>query len=92
MGKAVYEAALKDPDTLADVIDPEFDAYEAEIYSAARQAWRRQKRKEKDFDRAYDALGERQEGKLKGRSWDFDSDRQMRKHLPRLAALYLDRE
>ena len=92
MGKAVYEAALKDPDTLAGVVAPDCEASEAEIYSAAREAWRRQKRKEKDFDRACGALSEGDPERLKGRRWNFDDDRQIRKRFPRLAALYLDRE
>jgi hypothetical protein len=92
MGKAVYEAALKDPDSLADVVDPECDDYEAEIYGAARQAWLGLGLDSDDLDRAYQALGKRKPEKLAGRRWDFDDDAQVRKRFPRLAALYLDAE
>jgi hypothetical protein len=91
MGKAVYEAALKDPDTLADVVDPDRDDYEAEIYGAARGAWENLGLSEEDFEKASEALGKRKFQKLAGRSWDFNNDKQVRKHFPRLAALYLDR-
>lgn len=92
MGKTVYEAALADPDSLADVVDPDRDDYEAEIYGAARGAWRNLGLDEDDFDKAYEAQGKRKRLKLRGRAWDFDNDRQIRKRFPRLAALYLDRD
>jgi len=38
MGRTVYEAAVKNPDSLADVVNPRRDA-EAEIYAAAHKAW-----------------------------------------------------
>ena len=39
MGKQVFEAALADPDSLADVLDPAYDMYEAEMYGAAPDAY-----------------------------------------------------
>jgi hypothetical protein len=90
MGKTIYEAALKDPDTLADVVEPGRDDYEAEIYGVARDAWQNLGLSEDDFDKAYKALSKRTSPKLAGRSWNFDDDKQVRKHFPRLAALYLD--
>ena len=38
MGRQVYEAALDNPDSLAEVVDPKVDA-EADIYAAAHQTW-----------------------------------------------------
>src|SRR5262245_21941080 len=67
MGKRIYEAALKDPDTLADYVDPDRDDYEADIYGAARGAWADLGRREEDYDKAYEALGERKETKLTGK-------------------------
>lgn len=85
MGRDVYELALADPDSLADVVVRDMDA-EAEIYAAAHQAWLAVTR---NPDTApYPARNE--DAKLQGRQWDFDDDRQMRRRLPRLAALYLE--
>jgi hypothetical protein len=91
MGKKVYEAALADPDSLADVVSPD-EEYEAEIYSVAAAAWEARGLAEADFHKAAEALGRRLDSKLKGRDWDFDDDAKVRKKLPRLAALYLDAE
>ena len=39
MGKAVFAAALENPDSLANVVDPECMEYEAGMYGSARNAW-----------------------------------------------------
>jgi Protein of unknown function (DUF4240) len=88
MGKKVYEAALADPDSLADVVEPDQE-YECEMYGAARQAWEAKGLSEDEYDRAYQKGRKRRVPRLRGRRWDFDDDRQVRKRLPRLAALYL---
>jgi hypothetical protein len=90
MGKAVYEAALADPDSLADVINPESDLdYEAEIYSAALHAWEDLGRTEEEFDRLEAALGPwRGEQKLGGRKWDFGSWAERKRRFPRLVARF----
>jgi hypothetical protein len=87
MGKRVYEAALADPDSLAEAVNPTRDFYEAEIYSAARHAWQRQGRDEEAFYAACDALGPC-ERRLRGVGWDFGDEAEMRRRLPRLAARY----
>src|SRR5262249_9897605 len=73
MGKTVYEAALKDPDSLADVLaGGDRSYYEAEIYSAARRAWRRLGLDgEAAYDEAYQALGDSPNQKLAGDDWGF---------------------
>jgi hypothetical protein len=96
-GRAVYEAALANPDSLADVVDGE-EEVEAEVYPAA-DAWFQATGTERD-DAGYRAMHRaaekrrpkkpRQRGM--GRQWDFDDDAQVRKRLPRLAALYLEDE
>src|SRR5262249_29918085 len=92
MGKKVYEAALANPDSLADVVSPDQED-EAEIYSAARSAWDDELRlAEEAFDKVYESLGPPRNPKLKGKRWDYDDDREVRKRFPRLAALYLDAE
>jgi len=89
MGKQIYDAALANPDSLADVVDPTKDYYEAEIYGSARSAWEELGLDEDEFDKQYDALGKSKYPRLAGRSWDFDDDKQVNRRLPRLAALYL---
>jgi hypothetical protein len=90
----VFEAAVENPDSLADVIDPE--AGECEIMcSAATHAWFAATGLEPD-DAGYRAWQAAWEAKyprpprprLRGRRWR--SDEQMRKRLPRLWALYND--
>ncbi|MEX0728980.1 MAG: DUF4240 domain-containing protein [Planctomycetaceae bacterium] len=83
MGRDVYEAALTNPDNLADVVDPSKDA-EAEIYAAAHCAW--MKVTGHSYEDPYPARNEHAE--LKGEMWDFDDDDEVQKRLPRLAALY----
>jgi hypothetical protein len=83
MGRQVYEAAVRDPDSLAAVVVPGLDA-EAEIYAAAHQAWMAVTGRP-DTD-SYPARKERAE--LRGEDWDFDDDDEVARRLPRLAAIY----
>jgi hypothetical protein len=84
MGRDVYEAAVANPDSLADVVDPAVDA-EAEIYAAAHQAWMAVTGRP-DTD-PYPARHEHAE--LRGEDWNFNDDEEIRRRLPRLAAIYL---
>ncbi len=84
MGRDVYEAAVANPDSLADVVVADTDA-EAEIYAAAHQAWMAVTGRS-DTD-SYPARNESAE--LRGEDWDFDDDGEVCRRLPRLAALYL---
>jgi len=88
MGKQVYNDALAEPDSLAKVVSPDWlsegiDA-EAEIYAAAHQAWMQVTGQPDTAD--YPARNE--SAKLVCEDWDFDDPEAMRRHLPRLAALY----
>jgi hypothetical protein len=85
MGRCVYEAAVANPDSLADVVDPSIDA-EAEIYAVAHQAWMAVTGTP-DTD-PYPARNVHAE--LRGEDWDFDNDEEVHRRLPRLAALYLE--
>jgi Protein of unknown function (DUF4240) len=85
MGRAVYEAAIEDPDSLADAVVPKIDA-EAEIYAAAHKAWLGVTGRP-DTD-PYPARNERAE--LRGKHWDFDDREEVCRRLPRLAGLYLN--
>ena len=90
MGKAVYEPALKDPNSLADVVvDADRLDYEAEIYSAALTAWENLGRTEKEFDQLNEAMGEQQpEGELRGEEWNFTRWAERQRRFPRQVALF----
>ncbi len=95
-GRKVYEAALKNPDTLASVVDPndEFNEYEGR---PGWNAWFDATGREQDdagYDALFAALDTRPQKPTKarglGRGWNFDDDRKMRKRYPQLWALYTD--
>jgi hypothetical protein len=85
MGREVYEAAVANPDSLADAVVQGIDA-EAGIYDAAHQAWMAVTSRP-DTD-PYPARNEAAE--LRGEDWDFNDDAEVLRRLPRLAAMYLD--
>jgi hypothetical protein len=92
MGKKVYEAALNDPDSLADILSPDERFCEAGIGSAGLNAWH-EVTGEPDTatpDSAW--LGPWPQENLKGKDWDYEDDEEVRSRLPRLAALYLPDE
>ena len=95
-GRKVYEAALKNPDSLAGVVDPDEDFCESEA-RPGWNAWFRATGTERDeagydaLEAALDARPQRQSpNRGLGRGWDFDDERKMRKRYPRLWALYND--
>jgi hypothetical protein len=85
MGRDVYEAAMTNPDSLADAVMPGIDA-EAEIYAAAHSAWMAVSGSS-DTDYYPDR---NESAELRGEDWDFNDDNEVRRRLPRLAALYLE--
>jgi hypothetical protein len=94
-GRKVFEAAVKNPDTLAGVVDPD----EGFIEYQGRPGWDAwfAKTGTEQNDAGYDALLAACEAHSPkrlvprmGRRWDFDDDEQVRKRLPRLAKKYLD--
>jgi hypothetical protein len=84
MGREVYEEALANPDSLADMVVPGVFAW-AEIYAAAHLAWIAVTGK--TYDDPYPARNE--EAAMVGEEWDFDDEAQVRRRFPRLASLYL---
>jgi hypothetical protein len=91
----VFEAAVKHPDSLADLVEPD-EEYESEG-RPAWAAWFAATKTEQDeagYKAFLAALQKHSPKKPKsrgmGRQWDFDDDAAVRKRLPRLAALYLD--
>ncbi len=94
MGKAIYEAALADPDTLADVVDPDWlrecneHAYKASIGYVGHDAWLRAGLPEADFHKAYAALGQRERPAIRGEEWPLKiTSAMLTRRYPRLAAL-----
>ena len=87
MGKQVFSAAIADPDSLADVVHPDWDsqgleAY-AETYAAAHVAWMEVTGNSDEAD--YPARSESAE--LLGTPWDFDDENELRERIPRLHKL-----
>ncbi len=94
-GRAVYEAAIADPDSLAETLDGETDV-EAEV-GPGLDAWFAATGTERD-DSGYDAFDRAMRFRHPAAPpppplapfWDFDDDGQVRARLPRLAEMYLD--
>ena len=95
-GRDVFQTAMKKPDTLADVVDP--DDFEAEYDdSPGIDAWFAATGT-KPTDKGYaklEAAERARHGEVPrmpdlGNTWDHDDDAQMRRRLPRLWALYDD--
>jgi Protein of unknown function (DUF4240) len=93
-GSAVFQRAIADPDTLAEVIGDDKE-YEFECYPAI-DAW--EKTTGRDVHAFYAAEAEARArlnlpeppsstgGDPAGQLWDFDDEREARRRLPRLAA------
>lgn len=89
-GRAVFDAALADPDSLAGPkVDP-FDSDFELILTAPARGWEEQTGENRA---AYSAHLERVDRSpyppTAGERFDFDDDREMRRRLPRLARRYL---
>src|SRR5262249_5041268 len=96
-GRDVFKAALKKPDSLAKVLNPEIFT-ECGASPATRAFFLATGLPENDkgyraFEAAEQAVhGERKMiGDLKD-NWDHDDDEEMRKRFPRLWALYMEGE
>ena len=93
-GKPFYESVLSDPDGLADHVEPGgLGTYAAEIVGVPYAVWTAElKLYGRDFNDAYEALGEQDRPALAGEPWDYRNENEIRRRLPRLAALYLGEE
>jgi hypothetical protein len=97
-GRAVYQAAVANPDWLANVVDPKHGGnFECEC-RPGWYAWFQATgtvRDEAGYDALQSALEARHPKQPSGRDWgerwDFDDREQVRLRLPRLAALYFNR-
>jgi hypothetical protein len=91
MGRRIYTAALHDPDSLAEVVDPEEGPCEGDLDHAARQAWlKKTKRKEEELFEELSRLERRPGQDLEGEDWDYDDEEELRRRLPRLSRMYLE--
>ncbi|MCE9566680.1 MAG: DUF4240 domain-containing protein [Planctomycetes bacterium] len=99
-GRDAFQAALANPDSLAD-LEVEEDAASCECYPATR-AWFKATGIKDDYDAFHAAVEARHpptqeslargEVEPTGENWDFDDCEETRRRLPRLAAMYLDRD
>jgi hypothetical protein len=82
-GQSVYSAALRDPDSLSSIVDPDRDDYEFEaLWGAAQEVYEETTGSEMPADdSAWPA-------EPTGVRWDFDDDEQVAWRLPALAELY----
>jgi hypothetical protein len=83
-GRAVYEAAVRNPDSLAGLTDPERDDYEfEELWGVGQRVY------EELTGTAMPPVATRWPARPKGRRWDFDDEEQVSRRLPGLAGVYL---
>lgn len=91
-GRDVYEKALANPDSLADVLHGEWPL-EAALDAAPGRAWQEKTgRPEADYFTELDRLTPEYQHPDEGEDWDFEDDKEMRRHFPRLCELYLTGE
>jgi hypothetical protein len=90
-GRQVYDNAVANPDSLADVLDGEEVDDDSGLDSAAWSAWQGATgRSEDDYYRELEQAQPPWTEPDMGEDWDFDDDDEVRRRLPRLAKLYLD--
>lgn len=96
-GRAVYENALRDPDSLADALHGESPC-ESSLNVAASRAWQQKTgRSEEEFYAELtklnaSAVGLNSKETVEGEDWDFEDEDEVQRRLPRLCALYGEAE
>lgn len=93
-GRETWEAALADPDSLADVVDEEpdegFEGFDGEaMLSVGVDAYESAAGDEKEFWVAVEAAITEVRDVPAGENFDFDDKDEMKSRFPRLATLYL---
>jgi hypothetical protein len=90
LGSKVYDAALANPDTLADVVDGE-DVDDEGVDGAPWAAWLDVTgRTERDYAEELQRRRPPWKGSDEGEHWWNSDEEELRRRFPRLAALYLD--
>jgi Protein of unknown function (DUF4240) len=89
MGKKVYQNALRDADSLANVLDGQWPI-EATLDGAARDVWEQKTGRTKfdEFGDALQALNVRRLREDQGKDWDVEDEDELHRRLPRLSELY----
>jgi hypothetical protein len=93
-GRDTFQTAVNNPDSLADVVDPDDGDIECECYPAMN-AWFTATGAGEDEDK-YDRFNAAEKAQYPksprypdlGTGWDFDDDQEMKKRYPRLFKLY----
>jgi hypothetical protein len=93
-GREVWDRALANPDTLADVVGADADIEGEDMLGAAYDATQQVTGDGAALYAAMDALGDNpgQPDSPAGEDFDFDDPEEMEARLPRLAAVFLDAE
>lgn len=90
-GKPVYEAALSNPDTLAERLQTEND-FMVDLAYITRLAWAKATgQRQTAFWQANNFVQLPRE-EVAGGDWDFNDRAELRRRLPRLTAIYLGEE
>jgi hypothetical protein len=90
-GRATYERAVADPDTLADVVSPAAEGeggYEADLDVAATRVYEERTGRDDFYDRLDPDRYGFPPSPDGGEDWDFDDADEFRRRFPRLAAVY----
>lgn len=83
-GRRVYSAALRDPDSLAAVVDASRDDHEFEdLWGIAQEAY------QDATGEAMPAIDFSWPAEPSGERWDFDDEEQLLRRLPKLAEMYI---
>ena len=79
LGSRAYRDAVRNPDILADCVDPDADAHEdADLLGLAFDVYTERKGSDEGFD------FESQSKELSGDEWDFEDENEMSARFPRL--------
>jgi len=94
-GREIWEAALVDPDSLADVVDEDqpdgFEGFDGEgVLHVGSHAYKNVTGDEAAYWKAVEAEAPDTPDLPAGEEIDFDDEDDLHDHLPRLAALYLE--
>jgi hypothetical protein len=91
MGKVVFESALRSPDTLAEVLDPEHECV-VFVSGVAWSVWTELTgRTDDEYWERYKAIRPDMTPILAKADWT-DTPDELRRHFPRLSAMYLTNE
>jgi hypothetical protein len=89
-GKQVYEAALANPDTLADLVSTDTRECNSALNSAAFGAWEAATGRPPDeFNEELSRVSPHWKDPDEGEDWDFVDDDEVLRRFPRLARIFL---